>query len=46
MFADALHVVRVTVADAADRDASDEIEIFVPIDVINCAALRAIDCHL
>jgi hypothetical protein len=46
LFADAFHIVRVAVTNAADSDAGNEIEIFVSVDIINCTAKRTIDGNL
>ena len=43
---EALDVVRMAVADAADGDAGDEIEIFVAVDVGDRAALGVVDDDL
>ena len=46
LLADALHIMGVAVPDAAHRNAGNKVEIFVPIDVVNRAALCAIDRDL
>ena len=46
LLADALDIMGVAVANAAHRNARNKVEIFVPIDVVNRAALRAIDRNL
>src|SRR5262249_21548951 len=44
LLADALDVVGMTVADAADCYAGNEIEIFIAVDVVNRATPSAIHC--
>src|SRR5262245_27908779 len=46
LLADALHIVRVAMADAAHCNAGDKVEIFVPVDVVNRATACAINRDL
>src|SRR5262249_35734451 len=42
LLAETFDIVGMTVADAADRDAGDEVQIFVPVDVDDGAAFRVV----